>query len=209
MDQTFKLSSVPGWKVHDDKNKQTNKKQIERWKLKLLGREYFEATFFYKTPETLRRKCEVLSATLMENLGPSNVHVLFILEIKNISSLAPKKKKKECLDVHKEVYSVFFETALNIYEQSCDIYLSPHYLPLSVLKFWHILQFHSLTLSYLGIVQMLMSLLQWGFQNRVSFRQSNQWKLSINLIVVLLLNMEFVLGGGEGYQILIFFSVYS
>lgn len=94
MDQTFKLSSVPGWKVHDDKNKQTNKKQIERWKLKLLGREYFEATFFYKTPETLRRKCEVLSATLMENLGPSNVHVLFILEIKNISSLAPKKKKR-------------------------------------------------------------------------------------------------------------------
>ena len=65
------------------------KKKIERWKLKLLGRVYFGATFFYKTLETLRRKCEVLSATLMENLGPSNVHVLFILEIKNINSLAP------------------------------------------------------------------------------------------------------------------------
>lgn len=64
-------------------------KKIERWKLKLLGRVYFEATFFYKTLETLRRKCEVLSATLTENLGPSNVHVLFILDIKNISSLAP------------------------------------------------------------------------------------------------------------------------
>lgn len=37
----------------------------------------------------LRRKCEVYSATLMENLGPNNVHVPFILEIKNINSLAP------------------------------------------------------------------------------------------------------------------------
>ena len=60
---------------------------------------------------------------------------------------------KECLDVHKEVYSVFFETALNIFEQNCDIYLCPHCLPLSASRFWHILQFHSLTLSYLGIVK--------------------------------------------------------
>lgn len=64
-------------------------KEVERWKLKLLEREYFWATFFYKTLEMLRRKCEVYSATLMENLGPNNVHVPFILEIKNINSLAP------------------------------------------------------------------------------------------------------------------------
>lgn len=83
MDQAFKLSSMPYWKVHDDK------KKVERWKLKLLEREYFWATFFYKTLEMLRRKCEVYSATLMENLGPNNVHVPFILEIKNINSLAP------------------------------------------------------------------------------------------------------------------------